>query len=49
MRQQRQHSPERRNRKFNYSFEAIIDEVRINIKFPCRIAVSWNYGKMALI
>lgn len=43
MRQQRT-SPDRRSRKFKYSFEALIDEVRINVKFPCRIAVSWNYG-----
>lgn len=43
MRQQRL-SPERRGRIFRYSFEAIVDEVRINVKFPCRIAVGWNYG-----
>lgn len=32
-------------RKMAYTFELALDEVRIKVRFPCRISVNWNYGK----
>ncbi len=48
MRQLRGSSPVKRAKMYNYAFEAIVDEVQIAVKFPCRIAVSWNYGMLPI-
>lgn len=31
-------------RKYYYVFECALEEVRIKVRFPCRISISWNYG-----
>ena len=32
-------------RIFKYNIEAAVEEVKLNIRFPCKLSISWNYGE----
>jgi hypothetical protein len=35
--------PKYPNRLSRYTFEISIEEIKINIKFPCKLTISWNH------
>ena len=32
-------------RVFRYSIEASLEEVKLNIRFPCKLSLRWDYGE----
>lgn len=32
-------------RVFRYSIEAEVEEIHLNIRFPCKLSIHWNYGE----